>query len=157
MDVRNIINSFIEDNPNIDKDEINININQILCESRNKNVHLYNKSINDINEELINAVHYNETFYDKLKNEYRLIDNIYDLHIGKYVRWFILQNKNTIDQTVKLSNGGFVININKNHNNNHRVLCKSGKIFINFIYEDTIVFQKLSLQEILILQFANNV
>ena len=152
MDIKNIIKSFIKDNPDIDENVINMNIDEIIKDANDTNKHLRNKTINDINNELLNAVGNDEIYYNKLKGEYRLVDDIETLHIGKYIRWFFLLKENN-EETLKLMNGGFVVSISptKNNDGNHKILCKVINKFFSFIFEDTIVFQKLSLQEIMIL------
>lgn len=160
MSIKQIIKSFINTNSNnidinIDLD-LNSFINEILNKYKNTNNYLNNKNLIDVNNELLYILNNNELFYNKLKNNYRLVNNIQDLYVGKYIRWFILIKNNNIEN-LKLSKGGFVINIKLNYDNNHKILCKIGKNYINIIFENTIVFQKLSLEEIIILELNNNI
>jgi hypothetical protein len=155
MSIKNIINSFVQDNPDIDINEININVDDILRDAKDTNLHLRGKTVDQINEELFTAVGNDTTFYDKLKNDYRLVNSIDELHIGKYVRWFILK-KNGDEEILKLFTGAVVVKIIPTNNDNHKILCKMGSKYTNFIFENTIVFQKLSLHEIMILEFADN-
>jgi hypothetical protein len=77
----------------------------------------------------------------KLK-EYRLVDEIYQLHRGKYIRWL---------RDGSLSSGGIVLDIKFLDNGIH-VLCKNNMSrFIQYRFDEVITFQKLSAEEMLVL------
>lgn len=77
----------------------------------------------------------------KLK-EYRLVDEIYQLHRGKYVRWL---------RDGSLSSGGIVLDIKFLDNGIH-VLCKNNMSrFIQYRFDEVVTFQKLSAEEMLVL------
>lgn len=75
--------------------------------------------------------------------EYRLVDEIYKLHKGKYVRWIR-------ESGVNLTNGGIVVDIKFLDNGIH-VVCKNKNRFIQYKFDECITFQKLSADEQLIL------
>jgi hypothetical protein len=150
MSIKNIIKSLIDKELKFNSEDKQFHINQILNKSKNTNNHLCDKSALSINNELFNLVG-DSIFFNKLKDQYRLINDIEELHIGKYIRWFSLNINDDNIEKLKLSNGGFVVNIKLNINNNNIILCKFANRLINIIYEDTIVFQKLSFQEMIIL------
>jgi hypothetical protein len=114
------------------------------------NDYLENKTTQDIAnkimEELQEAQLSNdeiEKMYKKLLG-YRLVDEIYELHKGKHVRWLRKQNK-------KLTNGGIVVDI-KFLDKGIQVLCVNSKQrFIQYKFDECITFQKLSTEEQLIL------
>ena len=58
--------------------------------------------------------------YHKLLTKYRYVDEIDELRYGSYIRWF---NLNKI-KSLKLLNGGFIVDI-KNNNGNIIILCKN--------------------------------
>tara|TARA_B100001287_G_scaffold235848_1_gene208181 strand:- start:53469 stop:53915 length:447 start_codon:yes stop_codon:yes gene_type:complete len=78
---------------------------------------------------------------------YRLIDHVYHIHKGKHIRW--LRDK-------KLTNGGIVVDIKFLDNGTH-ILCKNKNRFIQYKFDDCPTFQKLTHDELLILQIKDNV
>lgn len=90
--------------------------------------------------------------HEKLK-EYRFISELKDLNYGSYVRWINLENED-----IKLSKGGVVCNINIIDNDDIIIKCKGPnvKIFYNFSFTKSLVFQKLSDQEKIILLALDN-
>ena len=77
---------------------------------------------------------------------YRLVDDVHELHAGKHVRWI-----RESSQAQLLTNGGIVTTI-KFLDNGTQVLCKStGQRFIQFKFDECIIFQKMSLEEQLIM------
>jgi hypothetical protein len=77
---------------------------------------------------------------------YRLVDDVHELHAGKHVRWI-----RESSQAQFLTNGGIVTTI-KFLDNGTQVLCKStGQRFIQFKFDECIIFQKMSLEEQLIM------
>lgn len=67
-------------------------------------------------------------------NNYILIDEIYQLKLGKYIRW--------ISQNGKLTNGAILIDIKFTDNGTH-ILCKAqrGNI-IELLFDNCVIFQK---------------
>ena len=77
-------------------------------------------------------------------NGYRVVDEIYELHKGKMVRWI----RNDTD---KLTNGGIVTDIKFLENGVHVLCMNSQRRFIQYKYDDCYTFQKMSIEEQLIL------
>ena len=97
------------------------------------------KSIDGINKDNIRSI------CDKLIS-YRYVENLFDLHKGKHIRWIRL---NSADK--KLTNGGMVMNITFLDNGTH-VLCRnSANKFIQIKFDDCVIFQKFTTNELLIL------
>lgn len=115
-----------------------------------KNDYLDNKTMSEIT----NIVHekiketdiltdnYNET-YKKLIG-YRYVDEIYELHKGKMVRWIRLGSN-------KLTNGGIVTDIKFLDNGVHILCMNSQRRFIQYKFDDCYTFQKMNTEEQLIL------
>ena len=133
-----------------------LNIEELLNALENeKNEHLDNKTLENIAEEkykqLKKIPHINS---DKIKElfsklaEYRHIDEIYQLHRGKHVRWIRLNS-----QPPTLTNGGIVVDIKFLDTGTHiLVLTKNPKRkCIQYKFDESITFQKLSTDEQLIL------
>jgi NDP-sugar pyrophosphorylase family protein len=115
-----------------------------------KNDYLEKKSMKIITEEIYEVVK-TLSISQKLQKEYcnkltgyRVVDDMHELHRGKHIRWIRESNP-------KLTNGGIVTNI-KFMDNGAQVLCMcSGNRFIQFKFDDCIIFQKMSLEEQLIM------
>ena len=76
---------------------------------------------------------------------YRLVEQVYHVHKGKYIRW--IRNN-------KLTNGGIVVDVKFLENGTH-ILCKNKQRFIQYKFDDCITFQKLTTDELLILQLKD--
>ena len=135
----------------------NINIDELLEESNDvKNDYLQNKTTHEIQEDIYDALE--EVFeddedivvhVDKLK-DYRLVDEVSELHNGKHIRWIRRG-------TTKLTNGGIVVEV-KFGEKGINVLCKNAMHkFIQFKYDDCIIFQKLTIDEQFILTVNQHV
>jgi len=75
---------------------------------------------------------------------YRVVDKICDLRNGRMMRWIKKANK-------ALTNGGILMNI-KIENNGVHLLCRnSASRFFNIKFDDCLVFQKLTMEEQIIL------
>jgi hypothetical protein len=117
-----------------------------------KNDYLQNKSMKKITKEIYRTIQKIRTpqktqfeYCQKLIG-YRLIDDVHELHVGKHIRWIREDS-----QAQVLTNGGIVTTIKFLDNGTH-VLCKgNGVRFIQFKFDDCIIFQKMSLEEQLIM------
>jgi hypothetical protein len=82
----------------------------------------------------------------KLK-DYRLIDELKEMHFGSYIRWISIKNPDNI----RLTNGGIICDI-KEINNDIHITCKNN---INRLFQlkmsENIIFQKISDQEKILL------
>jgi hypothetical protein len=109
--------------------------------------YLENKNTEFIHNEIVNVMGeygWPKELSTKLMG-YRLIDEIHEIHKGKYIRW-IRKNGEGI-----LTNGGIVVNI-KFHDKGVYILCLNNKKkVIQFLFDDCIIFQKMTTEEQLIL------
>lgn len=128
-----------------------LDVEQLLNTLENENNdYLENKTlkgitneIHDIMQLVIKESELQEKICLKLV-DYRLVDELHELHKGKHVRW-IRRDTN------KLTNGGIVVDI-KFLDTGTQVLCKNSmNRFIQYKYDECITFQKLSHTEQLIL------
>jgi hypothetical protein len=115
-----------------------------------KNDYLDNKTTSDITSEIqdkLNEIGLSddekEIIIVKLK-EYRFVDEIHELHKGKMVRW--IRNG-----TNRLTNGGIVTDIKFLDNGVHVLCMNSQRRFIQYKYDDCYTFQKMNVEEQLIL------
>ena len=135
----------------------NINIDELLNDTDDvKNDYLQDKTINNIQEDVYDSLE--EVFkideaivvhMDKLR-DYRLVDEVSELHNGKHIRWIRRG-------TTKLTNGGIVVEV-KFIENGINVLCKNAMHkFIKIKYDECIIFQKLTIDEQIILTVNQHV
>jgi hypothetical protein len=158
MNLRNVIKSFLNNNPDIDPMDSLINLDEIIKDATNTNSSLLGKSMKDINTEIYNEVGGIEELYNKLKDNYYLITDINDLRSNRFIRWLKIVKDENNEETLQLTNGGFFVKLIKNRNNNqYKALCKFNRgIFFSFYFDDTIVFQKISPVEKMILMSNSN-
>jgi len=115
-----------------------------------KNDYLENKTMKQITNEIYETIQILE-ISQKIRFEYcqkligyRLVDNVHELHKGKHIRWIR-------ESSPKLTNGGIVVDIKFLDNGTH-VLCKGvTNRFIQFKYDECLIFQKMTLEEQLII------
>jgi len=126
-----------------------INMDELLDKIENEtNDYLENKTLSDISKTIFEVLSENdieliEKYCDKLIG-YRYVDKICELRIGIYCRW-IKNGTNT------LANGGIIVNI-KIGEDHVQIVCKTanGK-FISIKFDECVIFQKLTMEEQLIL------
>ena len=130
-----------------------IDINDLLNKIEHKNnEYLDNKTAAEVAAEIIDIISALEIPPTSIEQicrklvEYRYVDEIRELHKGKHVRW-ISHNKTPIT----LTNGGIVMDIMFKDNGTH-VLCRNSQNrLIQYKFDDCYTFQKLTLEEQLIL------
>ena len=128
-----------------------LNVDELIEMTNSEHIdYLNEKTMDDLLNEMQNALSLLDvndkmklSFYNKLAG-YRLIGNIYELHKGKMVRW--IRNG-----TNKLTNGGIVTDIKFLDNGVHVLCMNSQRRFIQYKYDDCYTFQKMSIEEQLIL------
>jgi len=134
---------------NIQKDNsliANINVNELLDSIPEDYNDLENKTLDEIIDDNVKKLkEINMENIDKIIDKltgYKFIDDLYQLHKGKYIRWI----KNN-----KLSNGGIVMDILFNDKGTN-ILCKNNmNRFFQLKFDDLVIFQKLSEEEQLLL------
>jgi len=88
-----------------------------------------------------------KSYHKKLKH-YRYCDDFSDLQYGYYIRWIPLNKPNNI----KITNGGFIIDLKIIGNNGIHVVCKNNRgLCMQLKFDECAIFQKLSNQENVIL------
>ena len=131
-----------------------------LIEKMEDNHYLENKSLDDISKEIFFAIQslgqYNSIEDENLQkmcvrlSGYRLVDRICDLRNGRLVRWIKKKNPQI------LTNGGLLVNV-KIENTGVKLLCKNNmNRFFSFLFDDCLIFQKLSMEEQLVLMASSS-
>lgn len=89
--------------------------------------------------------------YYKLLKEYRYVDELDELRYGSYIRWFNISKP----ETLTLLRGGFIADItNKNGIN---ILCKNRNKFFTIKMDKSVIFQKNTSQEKLLIQILDHI
>jgi hypothetical protein len=150
MDINAIFKSAKKDSVlDLDVDGILNNLN-----TKNKN-YLEDKKISTLLEEnkealssLNQITEYKLDILCKKLNNYRFVDEIYELHLGKHIRYV---KKNDANHEVKV--GGIVVDIKFLNNGTHILILNKfiSKRPIQYKFDDVLTFQKLSEEEQLIL------
>jgi hypothetical protein len=84
---------------------------------------------------------------------YRYVDEIDELRYGSYIRWFNLSKP----KSLKLLNGGFIVDI-KNNNGNIIILCKNRlNKFFNLKMSESFIFQKNTTQEQVLIKILDHI
>lgn len=84
--------------------------------------------------------------------EYRFVDKISDLHAGKAIKWLKISPPETDDTKAKMKSGAICGGV-RFRDDGAYILCVSinGKNFFQLKYDDHLIYQKLSNDELLIL------
>jgi hypothetical protein len=159
MDLDEIYKSAIEDPTLLSTIDVDA-----LIEKMEDNHYLENKSLEDISKEIFYAIqslgHSNENNENTEPDEclkqmclrlsgYRLVDRICDLRNGRLVRWVKKKNPKV------LTNGGLLVNV-KIENTGVKLLCKNNmNRFFSFLFDDCLIFQKLSMEEQVVLMASS--
>jgi hypothetical protein len=150
LDINQIFEDVQSDNSLLADLDINLLLKTL---DNDKTGYLENKTVDDFlkeNMEVVKSIDginkdHIRTLCDKLVS-YRYVENLFDLHKGKHIRWIRL---NCTDK--KLTHGGIVMNITFLDNGTH-VLCRnSANKFIQIKFDDCVIFQKFTINEQLIL------
>lgn len=129
-----------------------VDINELLNDGTDD--HLANKSMDNLIDEIVQIVTSSitddktrQTIIHKLAG-YRYVENIYELHTGKYIRWI---------RNGKLTNGGIVMSVKFTDNGCHIVCRNSQHKFFQIKMDDCILFQQLTMSEQLILMAQEHI
>lgn len=131
-----------------------IDIEELL--NNEKHDCLDNKTLDNIIDENIRAIKTLKLPIEETKNicnrlaGYRYVENLYELHKGKHIRWIRTDNK-------KLTNGAIILDVKFFDNGSH-ILCRNAQHRLFQVkFNDCMVFQKLSTGEQLILMAYEHV
>ena len=147
------MNTLFEEAKNDSELQSTINIEELLEHAENvDNDYIGDHSLKTISEEIVQVLKSENISIENLYKycnsllHYRFIDEVYHIHKGKHIRW--IRNK-------KLTNGGIVVDI-KFTDLGTQILCKTKNRFIQYKFDECITFQKLSDDELLILQLKDS-
>jgi hypothetical protein len=89
-------------------------------------------------------------FY-RILNQYRYIDEVDEMRIGSYIRFFNIKKQTTLE----LMRGGFICDMRPT-NNDILILCKNGIRFFNLRMNECIIFQKNTKQEQILIEIIDH-
>ena len=151
-----------------------MNIQELLNSIENeKNDYLENKTMADVTKEMFETISELDLSLEETQNicnrliGYRYVDEIHELHKGKHIRWIRIVKSNNdnqcetlndkISKKPLLTNGGILVNIKFLDNGVHIICKNSQNRFIQYKFDDSITFQKLSVEEQLLLMAYENI
>lgn len=134
----------------------NIDIQKLLDSLENrKNDYLENKTIDSVTKEIYNNLNKLKLpqekviNYCKLLHEYRFIDNISELHIGKHIK--CIRNEKKEKNKDQIMFGGILFSIHFKDYGTYIVIRNQFYKFYQIKYDNFLIFQKMTLHENLIL------
>jgi hypothetical protein len=134
----------------MDDDDINKLLHSLENESNSSIMNLTTNKIKEHKNNILQKLQLERTklklFHKKLK-EYRYCTDMSDLQYGFYIRWIPLKNP----ENIYITNGGILCDM-KIVNDQIHIVCKNNRNrLIQFKFDETMIFQKLSPQEKVIL------
>ena len=130
-------------------------LDDIVNELDKKNLlHLNSSKIKELKNNILQKLYFKReellAYHKKLK-DYRYVDELDEIKIGAYIRWFNLNNMDNL----KLTNGGIIIDI-KTGIDDILIICKNNynKIF-TLSLNKCIIFQKINYQENILIKIVD--
>jgi len=92
--------------------------------------------------------------YKDILEDYRYVDEVDELRIGSYIRYFVLKNEKGKEE-LKLMRGGFIADIIASKEN-IIILCKNNNIFWKIKINNCVIFQKNTKQEEVLIKILDH-
>jgi hypothetical protein len=130
-------------------------INDIIGEIDDKNLlFMSSGKIKELKNNILQKLYLNREellHYHKVLKHYRYVDEIDEIKIGAYIRWFNL----TKQDNLKLTNGGIILDMKKGKDD-ILLLCKNNRNRIfSLNLNKCIIFQKISSQEQILIKIID--
>ena len=90
--------------------------------------------------------------YKEILNDYRYVDEVDELRIGSFIRYFVLKDN---DDDLKLARGGFIVDIQASKEN-IVILCKNNGNFWKIKINNCVIFQKNTKQEEVLIKILDH-
>ena len=139
------------------EDDTNVNetITEIVEELKRKNLlHLSSSKIKSLKNNILQKLYLTREEllnYHKVLKDYKYVDELDEINIGSYIRWFNLKKMNNI----KLTNGGIIVDIQPGIDD-ITIICKNNiNKFFSLSLNKCIIFQKLNYQEQLLIKIVD--
>lgn len=105
---------------------------------------------NDILKQILDDHEFKK--YKPILNDYRYVDEVDELRIGSYIRYFVLKDN---DDELKLARGGFIMDIQASKED-IIILCKNNGIFWKIKINNCVIFQKNTKQEEVLIKILDH-
>ena len=141
----------------MDNISLELSVNEIIQELDDKNLlYLTSGKIKELKNNILQKLYLSREEllnYHKILKEYRYVDEIDEIKIGGYIRWFNLKKM----EDLKLTNGGIVVDID-NGSDDINIICKNNmnRLFTVQLNK-SIIFQKISYQEKILIKIIDYV
>ena len=141
----------------MDNISLELSVNEIIQELDDKNLlYLTSGKIKELKNNILQKLYLSREEllnYHKTLKEYRYVDEIDEIKIGGYIRWFNLKNM----ENLKLTNGGIVVDIDTGVDDIN-IVCKNNfnRLFTVQLNK-SIIFQKISYQEKILIKIIDYV
>lgn len=138
-----------------ENETIDNTMEQIINELDNKNLlHLSSSKIKEMKNNILQRLYFSREEllkYHKILNKYRYVDELDEIKLGSYIRWFNLKNTDNL----KLTNGGILIDVQPG-NDDINLICKNNRNAIFTLnLNKSIIFQKINYQEELLIKIVD--
>lgn len=138
-----------------DNEILNETINEIIGELDDKNLlFMSSGKIKELKNNILQKLYLTREellHYHKVLKQYRYVDEIDEIKIGAYIRWFNL----TKQDNLKLTNGGIILDMTKGKDD-ILIICKNNRNRIfSLNLNKCIIFQKISSQEQILIKIVD--
>jgi len=136
---------------------LNLSLDEIIEELDDKNLlYLTTSKIKELKNNVLQKMYLSREellgYHKKLK-DYRYVDELDELKLGSYIRWFNLKNMDNL----KLTNGGIIIDY-KQGIDDINIICKNNRHRVfTLALNKCIIFKKLSQQEKILIKIIDYV
>lgn len=136
-------------------DNIEHTMEQIVQELDSKNLlHLNSSKIKEMKNNVLQKLYLSREEllkYHKVLKNYRYVDEMDEIKIGSYIRWFNLKKI----ENLKLTNGGILIDVQPGIDDIN-LICKNNRNRLFTLgLNKSIVFQKINYQEDLLIKIVD--
>lgn len=129
---------------------LNATLDEIVQELDDKNLlYLTSSKIKELKNDILQKLYLSREellLYHKKLKDYMYVDELDEIKLGSYIRWFNIKDEEHLDN-LKLANGGFVTDFNQGKDD-ILIVCKNifGRHFSIYLNK-CIIFKKISTAE----------
>lgn len=139
----------------MEKISLDVTIEEIIQELDDKNLlYLTSGKIKELKNNVLQKLYLERSellHYHKVLKDYRYVDEIDEIKIGAYIRWFNLKKM----ENLKLTNGGFIVDMTPT-DSDVQIICKNGRNRVfSLKLQECILFQKISSQENILIKIID--
>ena len=134
---------------------LNLSLDEIVKELDDKNLlYMTSGKIKELKNNILQKLYLDRDellHYHKVLKEYIYIDELDEVKLGSYIRWFNIRKI----ENLKLTNGGIVVDF-KQGNEDIIIVCKNPQgRFFSLQLNKNIIFKKMSTQEKLLIKIID--